>query len=140
MISEGQIVEGRVTTITSFGAFVKFDSGETGMIHISEIAEDYVRDIRDYLQEGQIVRCKSLGPGKDGKLSLSIKRLNSDGKKNSGRFSEGNKPSQQENKDMSFEERLSKFLKDSDEKLLDLRRKMDGKRGGGYGRRSSIKM
>ena len=113
------------------------------MIHISEIAEGFVRDIRDYLKEGQIVKCKSLGFGKDGKLSLSIKRIAKEGNKSVGRFSNydiGKSSSQQEDKNISFEERLSKFLKDSDEKLLDLRKKMDGKRGGGYSRRSSMKM
>lgn len=148
MIKEGQVVEGKVTVITKFGAFVKFESGEVGMVHISEVAEDYVKDIKDYLKEGQLVKVKSLGPGKDGKLSLSIKRVTSDkpnndrGIKQSGRSNSGtyeNKSASQEDNNTEFEGKLSKFMKDSDERLLDLKRKMDNRRGGGYSRRSSMK-
>jgi S1 RNA binding domain protein len=146
MINEGQIVEGKVTVITNFGAFVRFESGETGMVHISEIAEGFVKDIRDYLKEGQTVKCKSLGPGKDGKLSLSIKRAENDGQRPErsnnqprSRSNFDNRSFNQEEKSVSFEDRLSKFMKDSDERMLDLKRKMDNRKGGGYGKRSSMK-
>lgn len=150
MISEGQIVEGKVTVITKYGAFVKVETGEVGMVHISEIVEEYVKDIKDYLVEGQTVCCKSLGSGKDGKLSLSIKRAKTDSDKNekrgnqSSRFNQGRtgrgrtdfKPAVKADVEVSFEDRLSKFMKDSDERLLDLKKKTDNKKGGGYSRRS----
>ena len=70
----GNILEGKVTTITKFGAFVALEGGRSGLVHISEIANTYVNDVRDYLQEGQSVRVLVL-PAENGKLNLSMKRV-----------------------------------------------------------------
>ena len=70
----GNILEGKVTTITKFGAFVALEGGRSGLVHISEIANTYVNDVRDYLQEGQSVRVLVLLAG-NGKLNLSMKRV-----------------------------------------------------------------
>ena len=70
----GMIVEGKVTGITKFGAFVDLDGGKTGMVHISEVAPTYVNDIKDYLTEGQTVKVKIITIGDDGKISLSIRK------------------------------------------------------------------
>ena len=56
----GSIVEGKVTGITKFGAFVELEGGSVGMVHISEISQSYVNDINDYLKEQQIVKVKIL--------------------------------------------------------------------------------
>ncbi len=69
----GNIYEGKVTGITKFGAFVELEKGTTGMVHISEIANTYVSEIKDHIQEGQTVKVKVLSMG-DGKISLSIKK------------------------------------------------------------------
>lgn len=70
----GKIYEGKVTGITKFGAFVELDKNTTGMVHISEVANTFVNEIKDHLQEGQTVKVKLLSLGDDGKISLSIKK------------------------------------------------------------------
>lgn len=70
----GKIYEGKVTGITKFGAFVELEKGTTGMVHISEIANTYVSEIKDHIAEGQTVKVKVLALGDGGKISLSIKK------------------------------------------------------------------
>ncbi|NLK08584.1 MAG: S1 RNA-binding domain-containing protein [Firmicutes bacterium] len=124
-IEVGGIVEGRVTGITNFGAFVELADGKTGLVHISEIADAYVKDINDYLKQDETVKVKVINI--DGnKIGLSIKQV--DGGNNRNRYNR--RASRQD-----FEDRLSKFLKDSDQRQQDLRRSMDSKRGGRGGPR-----
>ena len=70
----GSILEGKVTSITKFGAFVSLPGGRSGLVHISEIAYSYVNEVSDHLKEGQEVKVKVIAI-KDGKLSLSMKAL-----------------------------------------------------------------
>ena len=70
----GKIYEGKVTGITKFGAFVSLPEGKSGMVHISEVADVYVNEIRDFVSEGQTVKVKVISIGDDGKISLSIKK------------------------------------------------------------------
>lgn len=70
----GKIYEGKVTGITKFGAFIELEKGVTGMVHISEVANTYVSEIKDHLTEGQTVKVKLLSLGDNGKISLSIKK------------------------------------------------------------------
>ena len=70
----GQIVEGKISGITGFGAFVDFPGGETGLVHISEVARDYGKDINEHLSVGQEVKVKVLSMDEKGKISLSIKK------------------------------------------------------------------
>lgn len=70
----GKIYEGKVTGITKFGAFVELEKGTTGMVHISEVANTFVNEIKDHIQEGETVKVKVLSLGDDGKISLSIKK------------------------------------------------------------------
>lgn len=70
----GAILEGKVTGITKFGAFVELPGGKTGMVHISEVAPTYVKEIRDYVTENQMVKVKVLSISEDGKVSLSMKK------------------------------------------------------------------
>ena len=69
----GSILEGKVTTITKFGAFVAFEGGKSGLVHISEIANTFVNDVHDFLQEGQTVKVMVLS-NENGKINLSIKK------------------------------------------------------------------
>ena len=117
----GQVVTGQVTGITNFGAFILLPNKTTGLVHISEVADSYVRDIKDYLQLNQEVKVKVISVS-DGKIGLSIRRAN-----------ESQREIQKQ-----FEDRLSKFIKDSEERQTDLRKKTDNKRGGRGGRRSSM--
>ena len=116
----GAIVEGVVTGITHFGAFVLLQNGETGLVHISEVADTYVKDINEHLQKKDRVKVKILSIDGKGKIGLSIKQANSN-----GRSHQNSKVSR-----LSFEDKLNKFLKDSDERLQDLRRNTESKRGG----------
>ena len=59
-VEVGAIIEGKITGITKFGAFVELGEGKTGMVHISEVASTYVKEIRDHIQEGQTVKVKVL--------------------------------------------------------------------------------
>lgn len=133
-IQVGSVVEGVVTGITNFGAFVELPGGKVGLIHISEVADVYVRDVRDFLKEKDKVKVKVLSVDERGKIGLSIKQLQepstrkppaNDGRR-PGRFA----PT------ASFEDKLSKFLKDSDERLTDLKRNTESKRGGRGARRA----
>ena len=136
----GSIVEGKVTRITNFGAFVELEEGKVGLIHISEVADVYVNDVRDFLSEGDKVQVKVVSIEGNGKIALSLKQAkakppeieNQSSKQN--RRGDFRKPQRQLS--ASFEDKLSKFLKDSDERLTDLKRKTDSKRGGRGSRRS----
>ena len=70
----GSVVEGKVTGITSFGVFVQFEENTTGMVHISEVAETYVKDIKDFVKVGDAVKVKILAVTPEGKISLSMKQ------------------------------------------------------------------
>ena len=70
----GEILEGKVTGITNFGAFVELPEGNSGMVHISEVAPTFVKEIKDHVTEGQTVKVKVLNITEEGKISLSIKR------------------------------------------------------------------
>lgn len=131
LVKVGNVVEGKVSGITSFGAFIQLPEGKTGLVHISEIAEEYVKDINTHLKGNQVVKVKVMSIDNNGKISLSIKKaLPPKNEVRSSRpadidWSRGNLDN------MSFEERLSKFMKDSDEKLSDLKKSFESKRGGG---------
>ena len=77
-IEQGSVVKGKVTGLTDFGAFVELEGGKTGMIHISEVSTSYVKDIREHLQLNQEVTAKVISISPEGKIALSIKKLNAD--------------------------------------------------------------
>ena len=70
----GTVLEGKVTGITKFGAFVALPDGKSGLVHISEIANTFVNDVHDFVQDGQTVKVKIIGIADDGKINLSIKK------------------------------------------------------------------
>ncbi len=117
----GSIVEGVVTGITNFGAFVQLPSGETGLVHISEVADAYVKDINEFLKKSEAVKVKILSVDGNGKIGLSIRKATSNpSPKQRGRREDR----------ISFEDKLARYLKESDERLQDLRRNTESKRGG----------
>ena len=129
----GSIVEGKVTGITNFGAFVQMEGGKTGLVHISEVALTFVKDINEHLKEGDSVKVKVLSIEGNGKVSLSIKKALEEEQKKQAKV-----PVQvsfgSSNADMSFEEKMKQFMQDSEEKMSAIKRNMDNKRSGGYKR------
>lgn len=119
-VQVGDIVEGKVTGITNFGAFVELPEGQTGLVHISEIAEVYVKDVKDFLKQNDPVKVKVISVEPRGKIGLSIKQV----------FARPVPKHVRKKPEQSFEDKLTRFLKDSDERQLNLRRNTDAKRGG----------
>ena len=131
----GDIVEGKITTITSFGVFVDIGDGKSGMVHISEVAKNYVNDIKEHVKVNDVVKVKILNIAEDGKISLSIKRALPPEKKDVAPRHERKKVVEKQPIDStytwtpkktqpaSFEEMMSRFKQTSDEKFSDLKRK-----------------
>ena len=134
-LTVGSVVEGKITGITNFGAFVELEGKKTGMVHISEVSSTYVKDIKEHLKENQTVKVKVLSIGEDGKISLSIKRAEEQTQR-TPRPSYNNDYQKKNNAPMSFEDMMNKFKQTSDEKMSDLKRSVDSKRGG-FSRRGS---
>lgn len=127
----GNIVEGTVTNITNFGAFVEIE-GKTGLVHISEVADSYVKDIRDYLKERDKVKVKVISIDDSGKISLSIKQAGAIRKSSKPIEIDWSKEKGRNNSSISFEDKLSKFLKESEERFQDLKKHQESKGRGGY--------
>lgn len=145
VLEPGKIVTGKVTGISPFGAFISLGEGKTGLVHISEVALTYVKNVSDFLKENDEVKVKIISIDDSGKVSLSIKQaLLEERKKNAPekpqrvpkteRVDWSKKP--ESSAPMSFEEMMNKFKQTSDEKMQDLKRGMESKRGSSY-RRSS---
>lgn len=124
-LAVNSVVEGTVTGITSFGAFVLLPNGQTGLVHISEVANVFVRDIHDHLEENQKVMVKVLSFDDRGRIALSIKQADPDYRPPAPRV--------RSRFDPSFEDKLMRFLRESEEKQTDLRR-LEAKHGGRGGR------
>ena len=118
MAEVGAVVEATVEKVMDYGAFVRLETGETGMVHISEIDKNYVKDIREHVKENDRVTVKVIGQKEDGKIDLSMKQAEpgyEDRPRRSG-------------KDPEFERKLKKFMSQSQERLVDLKRHKEGKR------------
>lgn len=131
-LTVGSVVDGKVTGITKFGAFVSLPENKSGMVHISEVANTYVNDIKDHLKEGQEVKVKIINIDKEGRLNLSIKKVTAP-----GAFA-GNAPSPSAAPQMrrprqpesnTFEDKLKQFMQDSETKMSDLKGYIDKKSG-----------
>lgn len=141
----GKIYEGVVKGMTPYGAFVELAPGVTGMVHISEVANTYVNDIKDHLTENQTVKVKVLAIGDNGKISLSIKKAlppaprGEGGRPQNGpprpRREDRGRPNVWEPKkqvpmsELSFEDMMNRFKQNSEEKICDLKRSSDRKNG-----------
>lgn len=159
-IEVGAKLEGKVTGITHFGAFVDLSGGVTGLVHISEIADNYVKDVKDHLKIDDVVKVKVINVDKDGKIGLSIKqaidrpegqqpspqyrdrtggggagagggeRFNRGGQDRGGRPFNKQSSGRPAYGKPSFEDKMSRFLKDSEERISSLKKNTEGKRGG----------
>lgn len=135
----GTILEGKVSGITKFGVFVELEGGKTGMVHISEVSSNYVTEISEHVKENQIVKVRVLSVGEDGKIRLSMKKLNGDepapkqprAPRTQDKDFKREYSAPKKSEPMSFEDMLTKFKQSSDERMSDLKRNMDSKRGGG---------
>jgi len=148
----GSILEGKVTSIVKFGAFVALPGGKSGLVHISEIANTFVNDVGDFLHEGDTVTVKVLS-AENGRINLSIKKALPPPEPSAPRgprppmpphrsanaaprpaqprgFSRGFQQPLQPTGDLSFEDKLKLFMSSSEGKMADLNRNIDGKRGG----------
>ena len=145
-------LQGKVTGITNFGAFVELPNGSTGLVHISEVADSYVKDINEHFKVGDMVEVKVMNVGADGKIGLSIRRAKpeserpqqrpqrprpsgggSGGRPSSGGNRSGGRPSSA--RPENFEQKMARFMKDSEERLSTLKRATESKRGGRGARR-----
>lgn len=142
-IEVGSKLQGKVSGITNFGAFVELPDGSTGLVHISEVADNYVKDINEHLKIGDQVEVKVINVEKDGKIGLSIKRAKerpeasrsrSHSYSHTPRPRQG-RPNDRNNSKESFESKMARFLKDSEDRLTSLKRNTESKRGGRGARR-----
>ena len=161
-IEVGNVFEGRVTGVKTFGAFVALPEGRVGMVHISEVSNEFVQDINTVLHDGDEVKVQVINIAPDGKIALSIKRLlppaprqpRQEGGRSGGRGAgraprEGGRgpareaaprvwqpkaPARSDN--LSFEDMMSRFKSQSEEKMADLDHETNNRRGGGYAPRS----
>ena len=133
-LTVGAVLDGKVKTITNFGAFVALPENRTGMVHISEVANTYVSDIRQHLTEGQDVKVVVIGT-ENGKINLSIKRLEAKPQRENAPRPANNRPAQPQQSfrsaptpppapktaDQLFEEKLKAFMTESDSKLSSIK-------------------
>ncbi|CAH0347591.1 S1 domain-containing RNA-binding protein [Bacillus sp. CECT 9360] len=147
-IEVGSKLQGKVTGITNFGAFVELPEGSTGLVHISEVADNYVKDINDHLKVGDEVEVKVINVEKDGKIGLSIKKAvdkpegqqqSYSGRPRQGRGNDSRSKDSRSKGNFqpkeNFDQKMARFLKDSEERLTSLKRSTETKRGGRGGRR-----
>ena len=174
-IEVGNVLEGRVTGVKPFGAFVALPEGRVGMVHISEVSNEYVQDINTVLHDGDTVKVQVIQVAPDGKIALSIKRLlprpartdrgprpggpRSGAPREGGHFGgsrSGGRPPREGGRgpareaaprvwqpkapvrsdNLSFEDMMSRFKSQSEEKMADLDHETNNRRGGGYAPRS----
>ena len=157
-IEVGNIFEGRVTGVKPFGAFVALPEGRVGMVHISEVSNEYVQDIAAVLHDGDTVKVQVINVAPDGKIALSIKRLLPPAPRAPHEGGQGGRPqggrgpardaaprvwqpkAPAKSDNLSFEDMMSRFKSQSEEKMADLDHETNNRRGGGYaprGRRGS---
>lgn len=145
-IEAGAKLQGKVSGITNFGAFIDLGKGKTGLVHISEVSNGYVKDIHDVLSVGDEVTVKVTTVGNDGKIGLSIRQTQEQPEERKEAPKRDFRPRTPQKKTFSkqqpsggkedFDTLMSSFLKDSDDRLSSLKRNTEGKRGGRGGRRN----
>jgi S1 RNA binding domain protein len=113
----GAVIDGTVSRITPYGAFLTLEGGKMGLVHISEIDRNYVKDVHEHLRESDVVQAKVIAIKEDGKIDLSIKALQDPAPTRQRRGS-----------DPDFEARLKKFMRQSEERQVDFKRSVEHKR------------
>ncbi len=142
LLEPGKIVPGKVTGISPFGAFVSLGEGKTGLVHISEVALSYVKNVSDFLKEGDEVQVKIISIDDNGKVSLSIKQALLEEKRKNASSAPARVPKTErvdfskksDSAPLSFEDMMNKFKQASDERMQDLKRGVESKRGSSYRR------
>lgn len=146
----GNKVEGKITGLAKFGAFIDLGNNKTGLVHISEVSDKFVEDINEELSVGQIVTVEILSIGDDGKIALSMRdKAKEAAEKEQARKAEPVKPratqrsnqqsnhfGNKRNDSRNFDSLMDDFLKDSETRLSSIRKNTESKRGGRGGRRS----
>ena len=143
----GQILDGNITSITKFGAFVALPDSQSGLIHISEISDGFIKDINEHLKVGQKVRVRICSIDDNGRISLSMKQLNNQTQTEKTEKRAENKKRimpdeirEKKSEPQGFEDMMSRFLKTSNEKMSDLKKTVENKRGsGGFSRKNAKK-
>ena len=125
-LAAGNILEGTVVNITNFGAFIEVE-GKTGLVHISEVADSFVKDIREHLSEQDKVKVKVISIDDNGKISLSIKQANVQKKSVKPAEFDWGTDKKSSTSSVNFEDKISKFLKDSEEKMQDVKKHQEFK-------------
>ena len=131
-LTVGAVLDGKVKSITNFGAFVSLPENQTGLVHISEVANTYVSDIRQHLTEGQDVKVVVISLD-GGKVNLSIKRLEAKQENRPPRRENAPRPARTaptpppapKTADQLFEEKLKQFMSESDSKISSIRQYSD---------------
>lgn len=144
----GSVVEGKITSITKFGAFVALEGGKSGMVHVSEISDEFVSDINRYVSVGQTIQVRILNIDEKGRINLSIKKVSGGNEKPSRPASNRSSSPRPQvavyasaanavrpDRPLSFEEMMSKFKKDSDERFSGLGESKDFRKAN-YAKRS----
>lgn len=131
----GAVVEGKVTGITKFGAFVTLEDGKSGLVHISEVANTFVNDVNDFVKDGQTIKVRVIGIGENGKINLSIKRAEEQPVEYrqprpapQPRPYVSRQPVQRDGDgpvDASFEDKLKHFMQDADSRIAENKRYSD---------------
>jgi S1 RNA binding domain protein len=143
-VEAGQIVRGTVVRLMQYGVLVRLEDGSTGLVHISEIDNNFVRDVADYFQVNDPVVVKILAFGERGKIELSVKQAAGQapqamegiegGAENNGDGRPSMSPSDaaaaRREARASFEEKMGEYMRQSGERLADIKRNVELKRGG----------
>ena len=146
-LAVGAIVSGKVTAITKFGAFVALECGKSGLVHISEVANSFVKDINAHLTEGQEVKVKVIAIDENGRINLSIKqaqepaarpknnsvprtapqgqRSNAASRRAPNSYATPVPQAAKPSNDLSFEEKLKAFMSESDSKIAGIKQYSD---------------
>jgi len=136
----GKKVEGKITGLANFGAFIDLGENRTGLVHISEVSDKFVEDINDELSVGDIVTVKVLSIEDDGKIALSMRDKEAEAEKKKQQKKSSNKKrsnnSRKRRGKKDFDSLMDDFLKDSESRLSSLRKNTENKRGGRGGRRN----
>ncbi len=122
MVKVGDTVKGKIVKTLKYGAIIEFEGGEKGFVHISKISSDYVKNVDEYLKEGQEIEGKIIGKTKDGKWEVSLKNSNIE-------KIEESQVTENEKKKAEFEKKLKKFLRDSEAKFAEYRKRVEKKGG-----------
>lgn len=148
MIAVGNVIEGKVINVMPFGVFVDLGNRQSGLVHISELSTGFIKNINEYVKKGDMLKVKVIKIDDSGKISLSAKLDDKQPKKPRAQREPDRETgpvrplnidwSEKSSDNLSFEDKLSKFKQDSDEKMQALKKSAGSKRSGGYSRKNNF--